>query len=40
MTGREGATSVIVDGVMQENKWINLKDDNIEHSIELVIYRH
>jgi cellobiose phosphorylase len=35
-----GATSVIVDGVMQEDKWINLKDDNIEHSVELAIYRH
>jgi cyclic beta-1,2-glucan synthetase len=36
----EDATSVIVDGIMQEGTWINLKDDNIEHSVELAVYRH
>lgn len=36
----ESATNVSVDGVMQEDTWINLKDDHIEHSVELAVYRH
>jgi cyclic beta-1,2-glucan synthetase len=34
----EGVTSVTVDGVMQEERWINLVDDNIEHSVEVRIH--
>jgi len=35
-----GGTNVSVDGVMQEDAWINLKDDHVEHAIELAVYRH
>jgi cyclic beta-1,2-glucan synthetase len=34
----DGAASVTVDGVMQADKWINLVDDNIEHSVEVGIH--
>jgi len=34
------ATNVSVDGVMQEDPWINLKDDHVEHAVELAVYRH
>jgi cellobiose phosphorylase len=33
----DGATNIIVDGVMQEYKWIRLVDDHSEHAAEVLI---
>jgi cyclic beta-1,2-glucan synthetase len=40
VTAGEASTSVSVDGVRQEDKWINLVADKIEHSVEIAVLRH
>ncbi len=36
----EYASILTVDGIMQEDKWIKLVDDNIEHFVEITVVRH
>jgi cyclic beta-1,2-glucan synthetase len=33
----EGATRVTIDGAVQEDKWIALVDDHVDHNVEVVV---